>query len=96
MGFPLWLSSWQTRLASVRTQVQSLVSLRGLGIQLCCELWCRLQTRLGSRVPVALARPAATALNGPQVWEPPYASGVALKKKFLLDLPLCPIIKESD
>ena len=26
-------------------------------------------------------RPAATALNGPLAWEPPYATGVALKDK---------------
>ena len=31
----------------------------------CRELWCRLQTRLGSRVAVALGRPAATAPIGP-------------------------------
>ena len=30
---------------------------------------------------MALARLTATALIGPLAWEPPYASGVALKKK---------------
>ena len=31
-----------------------LASLSGLRIQPCCELWCRSQTRLGSRVTVVL------------------------------------------
>ena len=38
---------------------------------------------LGSHVAVAVAvvfRPAATALISPLAWEPPYATGVALKK----------------
>ena len=63
-------------------QVRSLALLSGIRIQRCRELWHRLQTRLGSRVAVALAiRPLA--------WEPPYAAGVAQinskkdkKKKF--------------
>ena len=57
-------------LISVRSQVRSLASLHGLRIQHCCELWCRLQTRL---------RPVATAPIQPLVWEPPLATGVALK-----------------
>ena len=32
----------------------NLASLSGLRIRRCPELWCRLQTRLGSRVAVAL------------------------------------------
>jgi len=35
--------------------VPSLPLLSGLTILRCRELWCRLQTRLGSRVAVALA-----------------------------------------
>ena len=50
----------------MRMHVESLASLSGLRIQCCCELWCR---------------PAATAPNGPLGWEPPYATGVALKTK---------------
>ena len=58
--------------------VQSLALLSGLRIQRCHELWCRLQTRLGSRVAVALwHRPVATAPIGPLAWEPPYAAGAA-------------------
>ena len=36
-------------------RVRSLSLLSGLGIQRCQELWCGLQTWLGSRVAVALA-----------------------------------------
>ena len=43
-------------------------------IRRCRELWCRLQTRLGSCVAVALA---ATAPIRPLAWEPPYAAGAA-------------------
>ena len=39
----------------MRMQVQSLASLSGLRIQRCRELWCSLQTQLGSHVAVALA-----------------------------------------
>ena len=35
--------------------VQSLPLLSGLRIQCCRELWCMSQTRLGSRVAVAVA-----------------------------------------
>ena len=43
------------RLVSTRIQVRSLPSLSGSGIQHCRELWCRLQTQLGSRIAVAVA-----------------------------------------
>ena len=38
----------------MRTQVQSLASLRGLGIQRCHELWCRSQMQLGFHIAVAV------------------------------------------
>ena len=61
--------------------VRSLPLLIGLTIRRCRELWCRLQTRLGSRVAVALLwlwrRPVATAPIQPLAWEPPYAAGAA-------------------
>ena len=62
----------------MRFRVQSLALLSGLRIWHCCELWCRSQTRLGSRVAVALAK--ATAPIQPLAWEPPYATGAALEK----------------
>ena len=36
---------------------------RGLRIQCCCELWCRLQTQLGSGVSVALAKASGCSSN---------------------------------
>ena len=39
----------------MRLQVPSLALLSGLRIQRCHELWCILQTQLGSQVDVALA-----------------------------------------
>ena len=53
--FPLWLSGLQTWLVSMRMWVQSLASPSGLRIQHCSELWCRLQTWLGSGVAMAVA-----------------------------------------
>ena len=62
-------------------RVRSLASLCGLRIKHCRELWCRLQTRLGSGVAVALAKAGATILIRPQAWEPPYALGAVLKRQ---------------
>ena len=42
------------QLGSMRLWVRSLASLSGLRIWQCRELWCRLQTRLGSCVAVAV------------------------------------------
>ena len=44
------------RLGSMRLWVQSLASLSGLRIWRCHELWCRLQTRLGSGIAVAVVQ----------------------------------------
>ena len=56
----------QIQLGTMRMQVQSLASINGLQIGRCCELWCRL---------------VATAPIRPLAWEPPYATGVALRQK---------------
>ena len=50
-----WCSGNQCELISLRMQVRYLASLSGPGIQRCCELWCRSQKRLGSRVSAAVA-----------------------------------------
>ena len=42
------------RLGTMRLQVQSLASLRGLRIQRCRELWCSSKKQLGSDVAVAV------------------------------------------
>ena len=51
----LWLSGVGTRLVSMSMQVPFLASISGLRIQRCCELWCGLQTQLGSVLVVAVA-----------------------------------------
>ena len=55
-------------------QVRSLALLIELRILRCCELWCRSQTWLRSRVAVALAWAGSCR---PLAWEPPYAAGAA-------------------
>ena len=60
----------------MRMWVWSLALLGGLRIQHCHELWCRLLTWLGSCVAVAVA----AALIKPLGWEPPCATGAALKR----------------
>ena len=62
-------------------QVQSLASVSGLGIQHCCELWCRLKMQLRSCIAVAVVYAAAIALIRPVAWEFLYAPGVALKRR---------------
>ena len=64
----------------MRFQVRYLVSLSGLRIWHCRELWCG--RRLGSDLALLWLwrRPAATALIRPLAWEPLYASGAALEK----------------
>ena len=54
VGIPVMAQRKQISLASMRTQLRSLASLSGLRIQHCCELWCRLQTQLGSGIAVAV------------------------------------------
>ena len=46
----------QTQLGSMRMRVRSLASLSGLRIHHCCELWCRSQMQLRSRVAVAVVQ----------------------------------------
>ena len=45
----------QIQLGTMRLQVGSLTSLRGLRIWRWYELWCRSQTRLGSCIALAVA-----------------------------------------
>ena len=53
----LWLSRLRTQLVFMRIQIRSLVSLNGLRIQCCRELWHRskMWLRPGVAVPVAVA-----------------------------------------
>ena len=54
------------RLGTTGFRVRSLASLGGLRIRLCRELGCR---------------PAATGPIGPLAWQPPHATGAALKRQ---------------
>ena len=62
----------------MRMWVWSLTLLNGLRIQCCHELWCR---GLDPELLWLWCRPRATAPIGPLAWEPPYATGMALKDK---------------
>ena len=81
MEFPSWLRGQPTRLASMRTQAQSLALLSELRIWYCCELWCRLQKQLGSCVVVAVVQANNYSSDSTIAWKTPCASGMALKSK---------------
>ena len=61
-------------------RVQFLASLGGLGIQCCCQLWCRLQTQLGSHVAASLPKAGSYSSIRPLAWEHQYAAGAALEE----------------
>ena len=49
------VAQWKRiRVGTMRLWVRSLASLSRLRIQWCCEMWCRLQTWLGSGIAVAV------------------------------------------
>ena len=54
MGVPVVAQWKQIQLGTMTFRVQSLASLSRLRIRCCCELWCRLQMRIRSRVAVAV------------------------------------------
>ena len=56
MRIPVVAQQKRIWLGTMRLQVWSLASLSGLRIQRCRELWCRLQTWLGSGVAVAVEK----------------------------------------
>ena len=80
--FLLWLSGLQTRLVSMRMQVQFLAWLSGLRIRHCHELWCRSQTRLRSVVAVAVAQAGNCSSDSTPSLGTSVSVGVALKKNF--------------
>ena len=55
LGVPVVAQWLMNRLGTMRLRVRSLPLLSGVRIRRCCELWCRLKTRLGSRIAVAVA-----------------------------------------
>ena len=87
---PIMAQQKRIWLVSMRTQVRSLASLKGLRIH---ELQCRAQRQLRSRLAVAVYRPAAVAPIRPLAWELPYTIGEALKrgkkKNTVIDILVC-------
>ena len=57
IGVPVLVQQWQGQLLSMRMRVWSLALLSGSKIRGCCELWCRSQTLLGSRIAMAVVTP---------------------------------------
>ena len=55
MECPLWFSRLRTQLVPMSMWLPSLAPLSGLRGWGCCEMWCRLQTWLGSAVAVVVA-----------------------------------------
>ena len=77
MGVPI-VAQWK-RLGTMRLPVGSLALLNGLRILCGHELWCTLQAWLKAGIAVAVA--GSCAQTQPLAWEPPYATGAALKGK---------------
>ena len=76
------LGSAETNLTrNLEVAVWSLASLGGWRIQHCCELWCRYRRDSDLALLWLWHKLAATALIRPLAREPPYAAGVALKKR---------------
>ena len=78
------MAQWkQIRLGTARLWVQSLALLSGLRIQCCVS--CGGGHTLGSDLALLWLwlwhRPAAVAPIRPLAWEPPYATGLALKSR---------------
>ena len=55
-GVLIVVQSKRIRLGTTRLRVRDLASLSGLRILHCHELWCRLKTRPGSSMAVAVAQ----------------------------------------
>ena len=62
-GVPVVAQQKRIHPGTMKLQVQSPALLSGLGIQPCCELWCRLQMQLRSRVVVALVQAGSSSSN---------------------------------
>ena len=61
------MTQWKRiHLGTMRLQVRFLVSLSGLRIRHCRELWCGSQTRLGSGIAVPWCKPVVQFQLDPQ------------------------------
>ena len=63
VGVSILAQQQRTHLVSMRMRVQSLASIRGLGIWCCHELWCGSQAQLRSGVAVAEAGSCSSDLS---------------------------------
>ena len=81
LGVPVVAQQKQIRLRTMRLWVRPLASLSGLRIWCYCELWYRCRRGLDLALQWLWGRLAAIALIRPLAWEPPYATGVALKRQ---------------
>ena len=82
-GIPIVAQQKRIRLGTMRFRVQSLALLSELRIQHCHELWCSVGRRHGSYLVLLWlwCRLAAVAPVRPLVWEPPYDTCAALRRK---------------
>ena len=81
LGVPIMAQQRRIRLGALGLRVWSLASVDGLEIRRCGELWRRWWTRLRSGVAVALVWASSCVSDGTLAWEPPCATGVALKRQ---------------
>ena len=80
-GDPVVAQRKRIRLGTMRLQGLIPGLAQWVRIRHCHELWCRSKMRLGSCIAVAVAWSAAVTPIRPLAWEPPHASGVAIKSK---------------
>ena len=97
-GVPV-VVQWLTNRTSIHEDAGLVPGLaHGFRIWCCRELWCRSQTCSDPALLWLWCRLAATALIWHLAWEPPYATGAALKKKkWIRKYSLCVcLLKEID
>ena len=68
----------------MRMRIQTMALLSGLRIQCNHELWYSSRSRSDLVLLWLWCRLAAVAPIGSLAWEPPYASGAAIKKKIII------------
>ena len=75
------MAQWKLiQLGTMRLWVRFLTSLSGLRISCCCELWCRQQTRLGSRIAVTVVQVGSNSSDQTPSLETSICHGCGSKK----------------